>query len=82
VPLQNPNEAEARRAYRHQLRIVARLLRWSGAALIVLGAAGIAFQHDGAWYAGPSWVSLVIGWALVLSGVVRRVDKSAAEPDE
>ena len=72
MPQENRTEAEARRAYRHQLRIVARLLRWTGAALIVLGAAGIAFQHDGAWYAGPSWFSFILGWVLMISGIVRR----------
>ena len=67
-----PKDAAARRAYRHELRLVARLLRWSGMALVVLGAAGIAFQHDGAWYAGPSWFSFILGWLLVMSGIVRR----------
>lgn len=72
MPQESSNEAEARRAYRHHLRIVARLLRWAGMALVALGAAGIAFQHDGAWYVGPSWFSFILGWLLVMSGIVRR----------
>lgn len=67
------NQAEARRAFRQELRSVARLLRWSGMALVLLGTIGIALSHTGSWFSGPSWVSFVIGWALVLSGVVRRV---------
>jgi hypothetical protein len=76
-------DAEARRAYRHQLRLVARLLRWTGTALVVLGAAGIALGYPGAWFTGPSWFSFVLGCALVISGIVRRQAKaSAVEPDE
>jgi hypothetical protein len=77
VPQESPDEARARRAYRHQLRIVARLLRWTGATLVLLGAAGIAFQHDGAWYVVPSWFSFVLGWVLVISGIVRRQERTA-----
>ena len=71
-----PQQAEARRAYRRELRSVARLLRWTGIALVLLGTIGIGLGQAGAWYAGPSWVSFVIGWALVLSGVVRREDRT------
>jgi hypothetical protein len=67
-------DAEARRAYRRELRIVARLLRWTGMALVALGTVGIALGHDGAWFTAPSWVSFALGWALALSGVVRRED--------
>jgi hypothetical protein len=77
-----PKDAAARRAYRHELRLVARLLRWSGMALVGLGTVGIALGHEGAWFTGPSWVSFVIGWALAVSGVVRRVDRSGVEPEE
>jgi hypothetical protein len=66
-------DLEARRAYRRELRNVARLLRWTGIALALLGAVGIALAHTGAWFVGPSWFSFVLGWALVLSGVIRRV---------
>lgn len=83
MPLPAAQDAEARRAYRHQLRIVARLLRWSGAALVALGAAGIAFGHPGAWFTTPSWVSFVLGWALVGCGIVRRQDRiTGVSPDE
>jgi hypothetical protein len=51
-------------------------------ALVLLGTVGIALGHDGAWFNGPSWVSFVIGWALILSGVVRRVERSGVAPDE
>ena len=67
-----PKDLEARRAYRRELRSVARLLRWSGIALALVGVIGIALGGRDAWYVTPSWVSFVIGWALVLSGVVRR----------
>jgi hypothetical protein len=76
-------DAEARRTYRRELRTVARLLRWSGMALVVLGTVGIALGHDGAWYTGPSWISFVLGWALALSGIVRREDTAnSVEPEE
>ena len=45
-------------------------------------AIGIALGHDGAWFTGPAWVSFVIGWALILSGVVSRVQRSAVAPDD
>jgi membrane protein YdbS with pleckstrin-like domain len=82
VPRSTLEDAEARRTYRHALRTVARLLRWAGMALVLLGTVGIALGHDGAWFTGPSWVSFVIGWALILSGVVRRVERSGVAPDE
>ena len=75
-------DAEARRAYRHELRLVARLLRWTGLALVVLGTIGLALGHDGAWFTGPSWVSFALGWILLLSSVVRRVDRSGVGPEE
>jgi hypothetical protein len=65
-------DPEARRAYRRELRSVARLLRWSGLALVLLGTVGIALGHSGAWFLTPSWISFTLGWALVLSGVVQR----------
>jgi hypothetical protein len=72
MAMTEPKDLEARRAYRRELRSVARLLRWSGIALALLGTVGIALGGHGAWFVAPSWVSFVIGWALVLSGVVRR----------
>ena len=79
---QSVKDAEARRAYRHELRLVARLLRWTGMALVVLGAVGLALGHDGAWFTAPSWVSFVLGWILVLSSVVRRVERDGVAPEE
>lgn len=67
-------DAQARRAYRNELRNVARLLRWGGMTLVVIGAIGIALGHAGAWFHAPSWISFIMGWALALSGVVRKVD--------
>lgn len=78
----NSKHIEARRAYRQQLRAVARLLRWSGIALVLLGTIGIALGHSGQWYVPPSWVSFIIGWALVLSGVVSRVRTTPVGSDE
>jgi hypothetical protein len=71
-------EAEERRAYRHELRLVARLLRWTGMVLVVLGTVGIALGRGGAWFTAPSWISFVIGWALALSGLVRRENRATA----
>jgi hypothetical protein len=82
VPQQTVKDAEARRAYRHELRLVARLLRWTGLALVVLGTVGLALGHDGAWFTAPSWVSFVLGWILLLSSVVRRVDRTGVGPEE
>jgi hypothetical protein len=73
MAMTEPKDLEARRAYRRELRSVARLLRWSG----------IALGYPGAWFTGPSWFSFVLGCALVISGIVRRQAKaSAVEPDE
>ena len=75
-------DAEARRAYRNELRNVARLLRWGGMTLVVIGAVGIALAHPGAWFVGPSWISFVMGWGLALSGVVRKVDTPRVRGEE
>jgi hypothetical protein len=72
MPSPASQDPEARRAYRRQLRSVARLLRWTGMALVLLGTVGIALGHTGQWFVPPSWISFVIGWALVMSGIVRR----------
>jgi hypothetical protein len=81
MPSDSLQKPEARRAYRQQLRAISRLLRWSGAALVLLGALGIALGHSGHWYIGPSWVSLLIGWVLVLSGGISRARPTAVDPD-
>jgi hypothetical protein len=73
MPVPTDNNDEARRAYHRELRSIGRLLRWSGILLVLLGTVGIALGGRGAWFHAPSWISFTIGWALVLSGVVRRV---------
>jgi predicted phage tail protein len=65
------DDPDARRAYRQELRNVARLLRWCGIALALVGAIGIARGGGGAWFC------FAVGWALVLCGVVQRVRPSA-----
>ena len=65
-------DPKARRAYHRELRAVARLLRWTGITLVLIGAVGIALGGHGDWFLGPSWVSFVIGWALAFCGIVRR----------
>lgn len=74
MALQTLKDAEARRAYRQELRNVARLLRWSGLVLAFVGTVGIALGGTHHWYSAPSWVCFVIGWALVLTGVVRKAE--------
>ena len=69
----DPTAVEERRALRRALRNVARLLRWTGAVLVVVGAVGFVTSERGDWWVWPSWVSFIVGWALMLAGVVRRV---------
>jgi protein-S-isoprenylcysteine O-methyltransferase Ste14 len=73
VATTDSTQVEERRAFRRALRNVARLLRWSGLALVVLGTAGFVTSEPGDWWVGPSWVSFILGWALMLAGVVRRM---------
>lgn len=73
-------DPESRRAERHELRVVSRLLRWSGIALAVFGAAGLMVARPGAWWVGPSWFSLIAGLLLALAGVVSRVRESRRPP--
>jgi len=68
----NLDDPEQRRAYRRELRGVARLLRWTGLALVLLGTAGLLIGGPQDWWTGPSWFSLAIGAALTLAGVVQR----------
>jgi fatty acid desaturase len=75
----NPDPTSLR-AERQQLRTVSRLLRWSGIALAVIGAAGLIVAHPGAWWVGPSWFSLVAGLLLALAGVVSRVREGRKPP--
>ena len=76
-------DAEERRAFRRALRNVARLLRWSGLALVVIGTVGLITSRAGDWWVVPSWVSFILGWALMLAGVVRRArDRRMGGPAE
>ena len=68
------------RAERQQLRTVSRLLRWSGIALAVIGAAGLIVARPGGWWVGPSWFSLIAGLLLALAGIVSRVRESRRPP--
>ena len=68
-----PTDAEERRAMRRELRNVARLLRGVGTLLVVLGLGGVLVGDGGDWWMTPSWVSFILGWALMLAGVVKRV---------
>ena len=72
MAIRTPRDPEARRAYRRELRNVSRLLRWTGIALVLVGTVGIALGGAGEWFVPPSWISFVLGWTLVLSGIVRR----------
>lgn len=74
-------EAAERRAWREALRSVARLLRLSGLALMLIGGAGLVLAEPGAWWRGPSWFSLAIGAALVLAGIVQRVRQRRERTD-
>jgi len=78
----NPSDAEQRRAYRRELRGVARLLRYSGIALALVGATGLVLAGPGAWWLPPSWISFAIGWALILAGIVRRTRRDRVRSNE
>lgn len=69
----DPTDVEERRAFLRALRSVARLLRWTGAVLVVIGTVGFVTSEAGDWWVVPSWISFGLGWALMLAGVVRRV---------
>jgi hypothetical protein len=77
----NPDPTSLR-AERQQLRTVSRLLRWSGIALAVIGAAGLIVARPGAWWVGPSWFSLIAGLLLALAGVVSRVRDARKPPPD
>ena len=70
----------ARRAERHELRIVSRLLRWSGIVLALIGGTGLILAEPGAWWTGPSWFSLIVGLLLALAGTVQRVRQHRRAP--
>ncbi|WP_260581499.1 hypothetical protein [Sphingopyxis sp. PET50] len=72
-------DAEARAAYRRELRGVARWPRLAGFVLI-LGAVGLwAWPRSGGpWFLGPlptqtwAWISLGLGWAIWIGVIVAR----------
>lgn len=74
------SDPAARRAERRDLRLVSRLLRWSGSVLALIGAIGLAVSSPGAWWAGPSWFSLIVGLLLALAGIVSRVRERRRPP--
>ncbi|HEY7805806.1 MAG TPA: hypothetical protein VIC34_01275 [Croceibacterium sp.] len=79
----NPDGAAARRAFHRELRSVARILRLTGIAFALLGAAGLLFGYEArAWWIWPSWVSLAIGAVLIVAGGVRRVRDGHRAPGQ
>jgi len=66
-----------RAEYRRELRKVALPLRWSGLALIVLGAVWAVLVRYGMFGLTnetmiPAYGSLALGWALVLAAIYTR----------
>lgn len=83
MPLSPSNRRDSRRAYHRELRSVARILRLTGLAFALLGAAGLVFGYEArAWWIWPSWVSLFIGAVLIAAGGVRRVRDERRAPDQ
>lgn len=69
---------EGRRAYAVELGGVARIWRWPGLALVVLGGIGLivravadAPMWEG-WLGPGSVVLIVVGWAVAIVGIVKR----------
>jgi hypothetical protein len=73
--LQSP---EGCRAYRAELMRVARAWRWSGLALVVLGAIGFVqtarldLPLFGSALGWATVAGLVVGWGLAIVGIVKR----------
>lgn len=68
---------DGRAEYRKELRKVALPLRWSGLALIVLGAAWAVMVRYGVFGLTnetmiPAYGALALGWALVLAAIYTR----------
>jgi hypothetical protein len=83
MPRSNTADPDARRAYHRELRSVARVLRLTGIAFVLLGAAGMLFGYEvRPWLVWPSSFSLLIGAVLVLAGGVRRVRDGPKAPDQ
>jgi hypothetical protein len=77
VSLPDLNTEDGRAAYRKELRGVALPIRWTGLALIVLGAVvalmvrfGVLGLSNGVL--PVAYAALALGWALVLAGIVIR----------
>ena len=82
MPSPDSNTSAARRAFHRELRSVARILRLTGIAFAMLGAVALVFGYEErAWWIWPSWISLVIGAALIVAGGVRRVRDEPKAPD-
>lgn len=77
APAPDLSTPEAREAYRRELRAVARPLRLTGLAFVVVAALlAIASRFGGG--ALPAWIDVVfyallaIGWAIILAGIHQR----------
>lgn len=66
------NDRESQQAYHRALRSVVRMLRLAGLTLALIGAVGVLLGVRGGWWVAPSWVSLILGLALILAGVISR----------
>ena len=55
------------------MRRVSRLLRGAGLLLAAIGLGGLLTSASGDWWIAPSWISLLLGVALLVAGVVQRV---------
>lgn len=69
---------EGLRAYRAELRTVARGWRWTGLAIVTLAAVGfyLTAKWDLAWGSplGLATIAgLVVGWGLAIVGMVKRM---------
>jgi len=77
-PLPDLSTPEGRTSYQAELARVARGWRWAGLALVIAGALTFLSQHKG-WVeaahdpVGQAAIAmLVVGWAVVLVGIVKR----------
>ena len=75
------SDAEVRRAYRRDLRMVSRLLRGAGLVLAAIGVGGLLTGARGDWWTTPSWASLALGLGLLAASVVQRVRRRRERSD-